>query len=399
MKKLSAFLSVLLVALVSGAWVIKDTANPVDIYSGSNTTPSISAATSGAVTVGPVSSTQTHTINGLVSQTFNANSSSGTTVTNTSTGGSAFTKMSLVSDTSIFSIQESSAASSSFAQVTTNNPNGILFRASNGTGAFRFDTGGANNRGGIDSAGNWTMGQANGTNSLTLNGTALNLNGGSQVSTAVFFAKTGTTSSDWRLGTNEGGPGGAGGFFLYTGTGATNYVGGVSTAGAWTFGASGGTQTHTINGTGTFTNGIKPSAASDAIPKYLQWSVVTPTFANAGTVSTVQFTAHQIGDTYESRGHFTTGATTAATCALIMPGVTINNTKLFNNAVVGRWFRLNSTNVYTAGNDGVLFFDGSATDRVFFSFIKNTANFVQQNCATIFGSNEKVEIEYSIPIN
>lgn len=60
MKRIHALLSILLVALVSGAWVIKDTANPVDIYTGSNTTPTISGATSGAVTVGPTNFTGIH---------------------------------------------------------------------------------------------------------------------------------------------------------------------------------------------------------------------------------------------------------------------------------------------------------------------------------------------------
>lgn len=59
MKRIHALLSIILVALVTGAWVIKDTANSVDIYTGSNTTPSISAATSGAVTLGPVAFTAT----------------------------------------------------------------------------------------------------------------------------------------------------------------------------------------------------------------------------------------------------------------------------------------------------------------------------------------------------
>jgi hypothetical protein len=61
MKKIIA---VLFIAFFSGAWVIKDTANPVDIYTGSNTTPSISAATNGVLTLGPVGSTQTHTVYG-----------------------------------------------------------------------------------------------------------------------------------------------------------------------------------------------------------------------------------------------------------------------------------------------------------------------------------------------
>lgn len=51
MKKIHALLTILLVALVSGAWVIKDTANPVDIYTGSNSTPSIRVETTGKIGV------------------------------------------------------------------------------------------------------------------------------------------------------------------------------------------------------------------------------------------------------------------------------------------------------------------------------------------------------------
>lgn len=59
MKRIHYLLSILLVALVAGGWVVKDTLNPFEVYTGSNTTPSIAAATSGAVTIGPTAGTAT----------------------------------------------------------------------------------------------------------------------------------------------------------------------------------------------------------------------------------------------------------------------------------------------------------------------------------------------------
>lgn len=67
--RLLLFMSIMLSAFVLSAWVIKDTANPVDIYTGSNTTPTISGATSGAVTLGPTGFAGTHSINGGVTLT------------------------------------------------------------------------------------------------------------------------------------------------------------------------------------------------------------------------------------------------------------------------------------------------------------------------------------------
>ena len=63
MKRIYKILSIILVALVTGAWVIKDTANPVDIYTGSNTAPTISAASNGVVTLGPATSDSSQFVN------------------------------------------------------------------------------------------------------------------------------------------------------------------------------------------------------------------------------------------------------------------------------------------------------------------------------------------------
>lgn len=52
MKRIHALLSILLVALVTGAWVIKDTAGPIEFYTGSNTTPSLKVTTAGVVESG-----------------------------------------------------------------------------------------------------------------------------------------------------------------------------------------------------------------------------------------------------------------------------------------------------------------------------------------------------------
>lgn len=59
----------LLLASPAFAGVIKDTQKPVQIYTGTNTTPTINAATSGAVTLQPTGSTQTATVNGKLSAT------------------------------------------------------------------------------------------------------------------------------------------------------------------------------------------------------------------------------------------------------------------------------------------------------------------------------------------
>lgn len=52
-QKIAFALSLLIVSLAASAYTIKDTLNPIAIYTGSNTTPTINAASDGTVTLGP----------------------------------------------------------------------------------------------------------------------------------------------------------------------------------------------------------------------------------------------------------------------------------------------------------------------------------------------------------
>ena len=65
-KKIIAFLSFAFIALTSTAWVVKDTLRPVQVFTGSNTTPTINAASDGTVTLGPTGFVGTHGVNGTI---------------------------------------------------------------------------------------------------------------------------------------------------------------------------------------------------------------------------------------------------------------------------------------------------------------------------------------------
>lgn len=66
MNRLAAIASLFLVAAVASAYTLKDTLNPVAIYTGSNATPTVNAASDGTVTLGPVaaSNASVHSIYG-----------------------------------------------------------------------------------------------------------------------------------------------------------------------------------------------------------------------------------------------------------------------------------------------------------------------------------------------
>lgn len=65
---------------------------------------------------------------------------------------------------------------------------------------------------------------------------------------ALVFAHRNDEVNNWQVGKDDSGLGGTDGFYFFS-YGIPNYVGGISTAGAWTLGPSGGSVTHKAYGT------------------------------------------------------------------------------------------------------------------------------------------------------
>lgn len=151
--KLRTVLAALALTLAgtAAAYNIKDTLQPFSVYTGSNTTPSIQAATNGQVTLGPVNSTQNHAINGNVTTTgtsvFGASAGLGTSFNQTN--GSMISRMTSASSNGLFgavseadltveSYMDASSAYRAVATTTGYSRFSVLRSTAVGSNAFEF---------------------------------------------------------------------------------------------------------------------------------------------------------------------------------------------------------------------------------------------------------------------
>jgi len=147
--------------------------------------------------------------------------------------------------------------------------------------------------------------------------------------------------------------------------------------------------TNIVIGNGIITQGAAVSEWQSWIPT---WAGMTPT--------SVQLFRRQLGDTWEVQGSFVSAAPAASTAALILTtGSTINSTALgTSNVRLGQSDRTNgSVNQYSIGTNPVVFYDGSTTDRVFFSIATGAAAMTKGNGSTIFGGTDLVSINFRYP--
>lgn len=130
------------------------------------------------------------------------------------------------------------------------------------------------------------------------------------------------------------------------------------------------------------------------------WESWTPTYAGLGTPTSVQLFRRRNGENYEVIGSLVTGTTTATTSAIILPnGSTINSADLGTaNVNLGQADRATTgNNLSTAGLNPIIFWDGSTTDRVFFSIASTASGFTKVNGSTAFGTGELLSIRFSYP--
>lgn len=130
------------------------------------------------------------------------------------------------------------------------------------------------------------------------------------------------------------------------------------------------------------------------------WQSWVPTFAGLGTPTSVQLFRRLVGDTYFVRGTLVTGTTTGVTSSLILTaGSTINSAFLGTaNARLGQCDRTNGTvNQYAAGVNPVMFYDGSTTDRVFFSISTTGTGMTKALGNVAFGTSDLLSIDFSYP--
>ena len=182
--------------------------------------------------------------------------------TQTIAGAKTFTGTLTISNATDPGMEIIQASSSGHLKLTrTGSAAGSVYLTT-ASGDLRFGTtAGATDIGNASAGGTWTFGSTNGSQNHIMNGTTLTLGNGTQTSVFLQFEKTGGTTADWRLGTNDTGLSGSntGGFNLFEGVGS-KYVAQCTQAGAWTFGPAVGGVTHTING--AFTQSVSTSSTA-----------------------------------------------------------------------------------------------------------------------------------------
>jgi hypothetical protein len=118
----------------------------------------------------------------------------------------------------------------------------------------------------------------------------------------------------------------------------------------------------------------------------------TPT--SFGTVANKNIWSKQEGDTMKVRGYFQCGTPTASTCDLTLVGFAIDSTKLSNVSgknVIGRWATGQAgaagSEITSGDNQGLIIYDGSTTNKVYFARQETTGSFNQAGGTTIASSS------------
>jgi hypothetical protein len=257
------FLISTLILFVAGAdaEVIKDENNPVDIYTGANTTPTIRAEMNGAVTLGTANNTNTHTMRGPV--TFQDNSA-GTASADIRLrgGGIGFTHSALRLESTGQGRGGGVYYLNTFGQ--RNWFFGIPYMASGDSDSFVINrrtttsaTHQADTSDPLDSdvvnlmRVSSIQSSFRGSSSNTLNVTRTNTNAANATGVAFFNDATDFATHYSALYGYSGSARARA--FAFDAVGAGGFIGEATPAGTWTFGPSGFTGTHQVRGGLTMT--------------------------------------------------------------------------------------------------------------------------------------------------
>lgn len=123
-----------------------------------------------------------------------------------------------------------------------------------------------------------------------------------------------------------------------------------------------------------------------------------------GTLGAQSIWYRRIGDSLEVYGYLTTGTTTASTAYITMPSqFPINTAKLGALAAspVGIYWNIQTGATKSWGSDnkvGVLFYDGSTNNQVFFAVASASNVFTKINGSSLITSNDLVGFRFTVPL-
>lgn len=121
-----------------------------------------------------------------------------------------------------------------------------------------------------------------------------------------------------------------------------------------------------------------------------------------GTTTLDSFRAVIVGSHLKVRGYLKTGTTAASTAAIVLPsGYAIDSSAVSSTTNANKLGDFNR--IETGGSattpDGELFFDGSDTTRLFFTFSAASDQFTKANGSTLFTSGDGIAFDFDIPVS
>lgn len=165
-------------------------------------------------------------------------------------------------------------------------------------------------------------------------------------------------------------------------------------------------NTLVVNTKATVPNGVNPTdaAAFGQIGTPIttsDWVSYTPTITGCGTVSAVSFFWKQIDKTIFVRGYWTSGTVAASAISVTLPNsTTINGAHVETSGLLGASY-FNTAGVlteYVAGRFGMMFYDGSTTNKVFEATSAASGLPVKDNGNVPMGNGDSVSVDFSYPI-
>jgi len=126
---------------------------------------------------------------------------------------------------------------------------------------------------------------------------------------------------------------------------------------------------------------------------------------DVGTATNIKIFEQRVGDKLRYYGTFTAGTTGAGTFALVLPaGKTIDYLKIStenNGSIVGELYSAynSSTSAIYAGLYGVLFVDGSTSNKVFLAYQTGTTGLQKVSGGTLLFSNEPATFYFEVPVS
>ena len=134
------------------------------------------------------------------------------------------------------------------------------------------------------------------------------------------------------------------------------------------------------------------------------WTENTSIFTiNNFAHSNAKVATRRVGDTLLVRGQFTGGSASASTASIDISGYKIDTAKIGGSTsatrAIGTWIvKTGSSNIYSGDRAGIVFFDGSDTDSVFFAYQVSGNDFTKNNASQLVSSGHIFEFEFAIPV-